>query len=329
MATCVLAGDIGGTKTDLALYAVEGPERLALVRDASLASHEFAGLEDAIARFLAGERAPIGAAAFGVAGPVLDGVARITNLPWRVDVHALERATRCPRVRLMNDLETTAYGALFAAAADLLVLNRGTPRVGTRAVIAAGTGLGEALLWWDGRRYHPSASEGGHVDFGPNDEREIGLLRFLRRELPRVTWERVVSGPGLHNIFRYLDEDLRRPVEAAVRERMRVEDPSAVIGAAGLDGSCPTCAEAVAMLVHLYGAQAGNLALTAMAIGGVYIGGGITTKLLPAITGGAFVAGFTAKEPHRAVMERVPVWVLLNPKTSRLGAAHAACELLA
>lgn len=328
MSTCVLAGDIGGTKTNLAVYAVGGSATLALVREASLASREFGGLEEVVTRFLGGERERIGAAAFGVAGPVIDGVARITNLPWRVDAQALGRAIGSPRVRLMNDLETTAYGALFAGAHELLALNPGTPQAGNRAVIAAGTGLGQALLCWDGRRYHPSASEGGHGDFGPNEEREIGLLEFLRKEHSRVSWERVVSGPGLHNIFRYLDEDLHRPVAAAARERMQGEDPSAVIGAAGLDGSCPTCAEAVAMFVRLYGAQAGNLALTAMAVGGMYVGGGIVIKLLPAITGGAFVDAFAAKEPHRALMQRMPVWVLLNPKASQSGAAHAARELL-
>jgi glucokinase len=329
MAACVLAGDIGGTKTDLAVYSASAPRRLTLVREASFPSRAFASLEAVIAGFRASRSEPIAAAAFGVPGPVVDGAAQITNLPWRVDVEMLARAVGSPRTRLMNDLETTAYGALFLGPHELLTVNRGiAPRAGNRAVIAAGTGLGQAVLFWDGSRYRPSATEGGHADFGPIDDRDLGLWQFLRRLYKRVSWERVVSGPGLYNIFRYLDEELRRPVAPTVRARLQRDDPGAVIGAAGVGGACPTCAEAVTMFVRLYGAQAGNLALTTMALGGVYVGGGIVTKLLPKITGGAFVEAFTAKEPHRALVERIPVWILLNPRTSQLGAAYVAAELL-
>lgn len=326
--TCILAGDIGGTKSNLAIYAVSPSGGLTLVREASQVSHEFGGLEAMLANFLAAGREHVRAAAFGVPGPVVRGRAQITNLPWQVDEHAIARVADCARVRLMNDLETTAYGALFVAVDELLTLNAGTPQPGNRAVIAAGTGLGQALLFWDGGRYHPSATEGGHADFGPVDDRDLGLLTFLRREHGRVSWERVVSGPGLHNIFRYLDVSLHRPVPSAVRMRMRAEDPSAVIGEAGLNGTCSTCAEAVEMFIRLYGAQAGNLALTAMAVDGIYVGGGIVTKLLPKFVDRVFLDAFTAKDPHCALMQRIPVWVLLNPKTSQLGAAHAALDLL-
>lgn len=329
MTTCVLAGDVGGTKTNLAIYSASGPGMLDPVAEETFHSHEFDGLKPMVAAFLGGHRERVSAAAFGVAGPVTGGVARTTNLPWTVDAQELAAAIGCPRVRLMNDLESTGYGALFVKAEGLLVLNPGTPQPGNRAVIAAGTGLGQGLLCWDGRRHYPSGSEGGHVDFGPQDEREIGLLRFLMKELPRVSWERVVSGPGLHNVFRYLDEDLHRPVAPAVRERMRQEDASEVIGEAGVDGSCPTCVEAVELFIKLYGSQTGNLALTALAVGGVYVGGGIVTKLLPKVTSGNFLAAFLDKAPHRALMEKTPLWVLLDPKTSQLGAAHAAMELLA
>jgi glucokinase len=329
MATaCIFAGDIGGTKSNLAIYAVSPSGALTLVRESTLVSHAFAGLDVMLARFLADGREPVRAAAFGVPGPVVGGRARITNLPWQADEPTIARVAGCPHVRLMNDLETTAYGALFVGADELLALNAGVDQPGNRAVIAAGTGLGEGLLFWDGRRYHPSATEGGHADFGPSDDRDIGLLSFVRREHGRVSWERVVSGPGLHNIFRYLAAGLRRPGASSVRMRMRTEDPSAVIGEAGLDGTCATCAEAVEMFVRLYGAQAGNLALTAMAVGGVYVGGGIVAKLLPKFVDGLFLDAFIAKDPHRALMQRMPVSVLLNPKTSQLGAAHAALDLL-
>lgn len=330
MATCVLAGDIGGTKTNLAVYAVTGHGELALVHEASYDSHAFARLETVVEQFLHAEPERIAGAAFGIAGPVIGGMVQVTNLPWRVEARALGRAIGCPSVRLMNDLETTAYGALFLDAGELLTLNAGEQRPGNRAVIAAGTGLGQALLIWDGKRYQTAATEGGHVDFGPRDEREIELLRFLRQRYGRVSWERVLSGPGLHNIFRFLDEGQHRPVADAMRVRLATaDDASAVIGEAGVAGTCATCVEAVEIFVSLYGAQAGNLGLDALAVGGVYVGGGIVTKLLPLITRGAFVAAFTAKEPHRALLERMPLYVMLNPKASQLGAAHAAVDLVA
>jgi glucokinase len=328
VAARVLAGDLGGTKTNLAIYAVGSSGDLTPLREASYPSAAFPSLEAVTSEFLAGDPAPLHAAAFGVAGPVIRGAARITNLPWEVVADALAVAIDCPTVRLLNDLETTAYGALHVAPEDVLTLNAGEPAAANRVVIAAGTGLGQALLCWDGRRHQAMATEGGHADFGPTEAHEIELLSFLRAEYARVSWERVLSGPGLHNIFRYLDERLHRPVNATIRARMAQADPSAVIGEAALAGECATCAEAVDLFVDLYGAQAGNLALTAMALGGVYVGGGIVKKLLPKIADGRFMARFLDKAPHRAVMERMPVWVLLNERTSLLGAAHAAAELL-
>jgi glucokinase len=195
-------------------------------------------------------------------------------------------------------------------------------------VIAAGTGLGQAFLFWDGNRHHPVATEGGHVDFAPRDEREVALLAFLRRRHARVSYERALSGPGLAAIFAFLTEDLGRPVAPAVRERLRTGDASAAIGEAGVAGTCPTCVEAVELFVDLYGAQAGNLALTVMATGGVYVGGGIVTKMLPVITSGRFMTAFTAKGRYAEIMRAMPVQAILNPKTSLLGAAHAARELL-
>jgi glucokinase len=325
----VLAGDIGGTKTNLALYATAPGTAPVALRGASFDSRAFPSLEAVLARFLEPRDQPVAAAAFGLAGPVLGGIAQITNLPWRVESRVLADVIGCAHVRLLNDLETTAYGALVTAPERLEILNPGVPQGGNRAVIAAGTGLGQALLSWDGARHYVVATEGGHADFGPSTDEEVGLLEFLRGQFSRVSWERVLSGPGLHNIFRYLDEGLHRPVAAELRARLQREDPSAVIGTAGMDGGCPTCAEAVAMFIRLYGAQTGNLALTAMALGGVYVGGGIVTKLLPKVRAGSFVAAFVAKDPHRALMQRTPLWILLDPNTSLLGAAHAAVELIA
>lgn len=324
----VLAGDIGGTKTNLAVYAVAGERRLSLIREAAFPSKEYRGLEDVVRQFLDGSAEQPAAAAFGIAGPVFDGVVVTTNLPWKVEADALAHVVGCPRVHLMNDLETTAYGALFLPDDEIHTLNAGTPRRGHRAVIAAGTGLGQAALFWDGKRYRPSATEGGHTDFAPRDATQIELFEFLRRHYPRVSYERVLSGPGLFNIFRFLDEGLQRPVAAEVRARLQSEDPSAVVGAAGVAGTCRTCAEAVDIFLSIYGAQAGNLALTLMAVGGVYIGGGIVTKMLPKMTTGIFMDAFTAKQPFAEMMAHIPVRIILNPKASRVGAAHAAVDLI-
>lgn len=322
----ILAGDIGGTKTLLALCEVAPDGALRTVREASFHSATYRGLEPIVSEFLAGGAAtPIAAAAFGIAGPVVDGVVEVTNLGWVVAAASLAAALGGARVRLMNDLESTAYGALFVAADQRLTLRAGEPRAGNRAVIAAGTGLGQGILVWDGTRHHPSPTEGGHVDFGPRDAREDALCDYIRRRFGRTSYESVCSGPGLHHIFEFLVAT-GRPVAPAVQARLEREDPSAVIGEVALAGGCPTCVEAVEMFVSIYGAQAGNLALAAMAVGGLYVGGGIVTKLLPRITAGGFVEAFLAKEPHRDLLERIPLYVLLDPKTSLLGAAHAAAE---
>ena len=341
MTTHVLAGDIGGTKTNLALYAIEGGERLSLVRESSFPSTQYVGLEDVIADFFAGEVSPepplrsreadvvIAAGAFGIAGPVLNGRVEATNLPWKVDAPGICQAIGGGRVRLMNDLEATAYGALFLPADEILTLNAGKPRHGNCAVIAAGTGLGQAFLFWDGQGYRPAATEGGHVDFPPRNEKEVGLLRFLRKQYDgRVSYERVLSGPGLVSIFNFLCQVLQRPVAEALRVRLHTEDTAAVIGEAGVTGSCRTCAEAVDMFVSLYGAQAGNLALTVMSVGGVYIGGGIVTKLLPKMAAGGFMQSFTDKGRFRQLLQDMPVRIILNPKAAQVGAAHAARALV-
>ncbi|MGH7858153.1 MAG: glucokinase [Candidatus Binatia bacterium] len=328
MAKRVLAGDIGGTKTNLALYEVAGGRELRPLREQSFPSREYRGLEDVLAEFEKEDTERIAAAAFGIAGPIVDGKVTTTNLPWRVERESLSRVLGTAHVRLMNDLETTAYGALFLPADKIHVLHEGKARRGNAAVIAAGTGLGQAFLYWDGARHHPMGTEGGHADFAPRDEIEIGLLRFLRKHYSRVSYERVLSGPGLYNIFRYLTEDLGKRIDPDVAERLRIEgDDSAVIGEAGVSGHCRTCEEAVDLFVSVYGAQAGNLALAGLAVAGVYVGGGIVTKLLPKVTSGRFMDSFISKGRYVEMMSEIPVRIILDPKTSLLGAAQAACDL--
>ncbi|MGH7962640.1 MAG: glucokinase, partial [Candidatus Binatia bacterium] len=256
MTTYILAGDIGGTKTTLAIYATEGPHQVSLVREASFPSRQYGGLEAVIEEFLKSGQEQVAAGAFGIAGPVLDGEVITTNLPWRVTAASVAQAMDCDqvqRVRLMNDLETTAYGALFLPPDQIQTLNVGTPRRGNCAVIAAGTGLGQAFLFWDGERYRPVATEGGHGDFAPRNDQEVALLRFLGQRYPRVSYERLLSGPGLFNIFSFLDQVLQKPVEPTVRARLETEDPSAVVGQAGVADLCATCGEAVDIFLSLYG----------------------------------------------------------------------------
>jgi glucokinase len=327
MAHVALAGDIGGTKTNLALFEVAGPA-LTPLRETSFPSRAYGSLEAVVAEFLREDHPPIGAAAFGIAGPVVGESVHTTNLPWRVEAEGLRRALSTTRVRLMNDLEATAFGALFLPPEQLETLNAGVPRAGHRGVIAAGTGLGQAFLFWDGTRHVPVATEGGHVDFAPRNATETELLAFLRRDHERVSYERILSGPGLFNIFRFLSEGQARPVDPAVARRLAHEDPGAVVGEAGTTGACPTCAAAVDLFVDLYGAQAGNLALTVMAVGGVYVGGGIVTKMLPKMRSGLFLRSFVAKGRYRGFVSEIPVWIVLEPKTALIGAAEAARALL-
>jgi glucokinase len=325
----VLAGDIGGTKTNLGVFQVARGKMVAL-REATFSSREHAGLEQILRKFL-GTDFPSpqpSAAAFAIAGPVIDNAVRTTNLPWHVEGRRLSEAINCPRIRLLNDLEGTAIGALHLSESEIRTLQTGVDRPGHRAVIAAGTGLGQAFLFWDGERHVAAATEGGHVDFGPRDDLETELLHFLIAKFGHVSYERIVSGPGLFNIFDFLSQAKGRPVEARVRDRMKSEVPEVVIGEEGVAESSIICRDAVEMFLSLYGAQAGNLALTVMAIGGVYVGGGVITKLLPRVTPENFLRSFVKKGRYERLLTDIPVRVILNPKAALIGAANAAKELL-
>ena len=326
MTRLVLAGDVGGTKTDLALFELEATG-LRLEREHTYASGAVRSLEEILADFLKG--AKVLAAGFGILGPVIDERVVTTNLPWKEITQAsIGAAVGCEarNIALMNDLQTTALGALHLDEDKFAVLNRGVERRGNRAVIAAGTGLGQSFLYWDGRTHKPVATEGGHTDFGPRDETEARLLAFVRKKLGlRVTYERLVSGPGLKNVFDFVDQELKTPVAPAVRDALKsAPDPSAVIGKAGVDGSCAASSKALDLMVSIYGAQAANQALTVMATGGVYVGGGIAVKILPKLTGGLFLRAFTDKNPYEKLLAEIPVRVILEPRASRIGAAVAA-----
>ncbi|HEX3176978.1 MAG TPA: glucokinase [Methylomirabilota bacterium] len=320
----ILAGDVGGTKTTLALFDGER-----LVREATMASRGFASLEAAIERFLdAAPRPTIAALAVGVAGPVIDGRSTTTNLPWHIDERVLAAAVPVPRVRLVNDLEAAAHGMLALAEEDFLTLQAGRRQTGNLAVIAAGTGLGEALVVADGERHIVIASEGGHADFAPRGDRQEDLLRFLRKEFQRVSYERVLSGPGLHNVYRFLRDTGAAPESAAVADALSRLDPGAVITEHALGGTDALSERTVEMFAEVYGAEAGNLALKGLAVGGVVVAGGIAPRIAPLLARSGFVAHFRDKGRLSPLMESIPVRIALNVRAPVLGAARIARALL-
>lgn len=322
----VLAGDIGGTNSRLAVYDAEG-ERLDVVARRTFPSEEYDGLAPIVREFLREEDLRCRRACIGVAGPVRGGRVKTTNLPWVIEAASLEDDLELEKIFLLNDLEAAAWGIPALAPDELTTLQEGSLESGNRALIAAGTGLGEAGLYWDGRRHHPFATEGGHTDFAPANERDAGFLRFLRREHGHVSWERVVSGPGLAALHRFLVGELGPPSSACPVGQVDDEDDAAAAVTRGaLAGDCRVCSESLDSFVRLYGAEAGNLALKVMARGGVFVGGGIAPKILDALTDGRFVEAFLDKGRMRYVVEEMPVRIITNDQVALLGAARRAAH---
>jgi len=319
----LLAGDVGGTKTLLGLFTPEHerPEPTVVRQFATL---DFESLEAMIAEFLKQARqAHVDAACFGVAGPVLGDAARLTNVPWTVDAAGIRHRFGIPHASLLNDLQAMACSVPVLRPDELAVLQEGDAVPdGNAALIAAGTGLGEALLHNVDGRFLPAPSEGGHADFAARTEREIALLRELIRLHGRAQCEMVLSGPGLVNIHRFL-----HPRGCpAVRSTDDHEAPAEITEAA-MQHRCPQCVDTLDLFVSAYGAEAGNLALRSLATAGVYIGGGIAPKILPALEQGGFIDAFRAKEPMQDLLAAVPVKVILNPQAGLLGAAVRAGEM--
>ena len=320
----VLAGDIGGTSTRLAYFDSAG-STLTPLFESRFPSREAGSLKEIVSRFSAEQGLAAERACFGIAGPVRQGQVRTPNLPWRVDAAELALALGLPTVQLINDLEANAYGIDLLGPDDLAVLNRGVPDpTGAIAVVSAGTGLGEAMAYWDGTVHRPLCSEGGHADFAPRNELETELLLFLRAEHGRVSTERLVSGPGLRNIYRFLRDNRNIPETPAVADAMRLGDQSAAITRAALAGECPLCDQTLDLFVSLYGAEAGNVALRSLATGGVYLGGGIAPKIIERLKGPGFMLAFTAKGRLSPLLEDIPVRVILNDRTALLGAGRCA-----
>ncbi len=320
----ILAGDIGGTHTRLAVLD-DKSGRLTSVVEETFPSREYPSLEAVLQRFITTHPFPITCACFGIAGPVQHGRSDATNIPWVVDSTLVARELGLKSVGLINDLEANAWGIASLEAKDFIILNQGVANAsGNAAIISAGTGLGEAGLYWDGRQHRPFATEGGHADFAPRNRLEVDLLQYLLKQFPRVSYERVVSGPGLVNIYRFLRDSGRGSEPPWLAEQMAAEDPGAVISQAALSGKSELCAQALDLFVTLYGAEAGNLALKILAAGGVFLGGGIAPKIVLKLQEPVFLNAFTAKGRMQPMLQAMPVRVILNDKTALLGAARFA-----
>jgi glucokinase len=325
-----LAGDIGGTKTNLAVYTYEGDhDRLVVKKTASYPSKDHATLGEIIHHFLADGFSEVRQACFGVAGPVKSGVVQVTNLPWIVDAAALQAELNLQRVSLLNDLEANAYGINTLLPSELLSLNPKADlrQVGNRALIAAGTGLGEAGMLWDGLTHRPFASEGGHASFAPNDSIGDELLMFLRKEHGHVSWERVLSGMGMKNLYRFFRQRAGVAEPAWLAEQLTKGDLGFVVTQAGLAEKDPVCVDALDCFTRNYGSEAGNLALKMLALGGVYIGGGIAPKMLAKMQSSLFLDAFYSKGRLSPLLQSTPVYVILNDKTALQGAAWFAAHV--
>ena len=319
----ILAGDVGGTKVHLALYDfING--KLQHARDERYPAKDYSGLEEIVKEFLGANK--VTAACFGVPGPVRNGRLRLTNLPWTLDSHELSTGLGITHVFLINDLEANGYGVAELSADQIYTLSEGdASQMGNRALIAAGTGLGEGFLVWNGHSHTPYPSEGGHTDYAPRNEDEIDLLRFLKQKYNgRISFERVVSGMGLTNIYEFLREVRGIDEPAWLAERIAAEDPNAVITELALAARSEICEKAMDMFVSAYGAEAANLALKVLSVGGVYVGGGIAPRILEKLKDGAFMKSFTDKGRLSQLLIHMPVRIILESRAALMGAAAYA-----
>ena len=346
----ILAGDIGGTKTYLALFDWK-QERVEPLREEKFFNADFESFEEILDEFLHPpesppddfeleddedaassdqsnnlEDQPIEAACFGVAGPIVDNRCRATNIPWVIDGQALSEAIHCPKVRLLNDIEAIAYGIPVLTPEETELVNGQPQEHGTKVLIAPGTGLGEAILYWDGTRYHPIPSEGGHASFAPTSDIEIDLLRYIRTSFLHVSVERILSGEGLHLLYQFL-RDTKKNEPTWFAELLPTGDPAALITEAALKGKPEICVQALDLFVSILGAESGNLALKALARGGVYLGGGIVPHILPCLKNGRFSQAFMAKGRYKRLLSSIPVKVIKNDQAGLLGAALFAARM--
>jgi glucokinase len=320
----ILAGDIGGTNARLAYFQPQNGH-LRLVSERVFPSREHSELGEIVTQFVDDSGTKPEAACFGIAGPVRNGRVETSNLPWVIEQSRLAKQIHLPATLLINDLEASAWGIGALETTDLVALNQVSgPAIGNQAVIAPGTGLGEAGLFWDGSRHHVFACEGGHADFAPTDDLQIELLRFLKARFGHVSYERVLSGPGLVNVYEFLRDSGCGKESDEFAAILSNSDPAAAISRAALDETQPLAVKALDIWISVYGAEASNLALKTMATGGLFLAGGISPKILAKMTGPLFMQSFLDKGRLRPLVESIPVQVVTNEKAGLLGAARCA-----
>jgi len=323
----ILAGDIGGTKTNLALYEYKDG-KLNLQVQHQFVSQKYPNFSDVIQEFISTYNAKeIDAVCLGIAGPIINGICKTTNLPWVIETNELQKVCNTSKVKLLNDLEATAYGMLYLSDDEFVNINPSTQKTqGNKAVIAAGTGLGEAILFYDGQNYHPIGSEGGHCDFAPLNSLQDELLVWMRKRHPEhISIERLVSGIGIYTIYEFLKERNYKEESEMMIEISKAEDKNAMVTQGALKND-PLCLETMKVFVEIYAAEAGNLALKSLSLGGVYIGGGIAPKILPFLTDGNFLKAFAAKGRFKETLMNMQVRISLNQNTALLGAVHFAVD---
>jgi glucokinase len=320
----ILAGDIGGTNARLAYFQPQNGH-LRMVSERVYPSREHREFGEIVTQFLDDSHTRPEVACFGIAGPVRNGRVETSNLPWVIEQSRLAKEIHLPATWLINDLEASAWGIGALVPGDLVGLNKVSgPAVGNQAVIAPGTGLGEAGLFWDGTRHQVFACEGGHADFAPQNDLEIELLRFLQKRFGHVSYERILSGPGLVNVYEFLRETGVSTASPDLEASMQKSDPAAAISRAALGGFSEIAAKALDIWISIFGAEASNLALKTMATGGLFLAGGISPKVLAKLTGPRFMEAFLNKGRLRALVEAIPVQVVTNDKAGLLGAARCA-----
>ena len=319
----ILAGEIGGTRTRLAAFEIEG-NRLKCAVEKIYMSQDHSGLAEILPKFIMSEGIPVHSACFGVAGPVRGGRSKISNLPWTIDRKELASQLKLSSVGLLNDLEAYAYGIDALESKDFVTLSAGSDHAeGNRAVISAKTGLGMAGLYWDGFRHHPFACEGGHADFAPRDELQAELLSYLRKKHGNVSNERILSGPGIRNIYDFLRDTNKAEEPAWLREQLSTAaDQPALISRTALDGKAAICEQTLAIFVNVFAAEAGNCALRYMTTGGIFIGGTIAAKIVPAMQKHGFMQTFLDKGRMESLLKDMPVQIIANDDCGLIGAAR-------
>ena len=323
----ILAGDIGGTKTRLGLFQVE-KNGFHLLSEKTFPSKKYTNLSDILRDFLAGQK-NIVSACFGVAGPITGEIVKTTNLPWVINVKSLKKEISLNNLKIINDLVANAYGISVLKKNDFVTLNTGMIQKGNKALISAGTGLGQSILYWEGKQHVPSPSEGGHVEFGPKNAFEIEMLQYFMKRFGHVSYEFLLSGAGLHHIYQFLKDTKRFGNEPEwLTKKIKREDPAMVISEVASLKKSRLCSKALDVFISIYGAAAGNLALQAMTVGGIYLGGGIAPKIIGKLKDGTFMDAFRNKGRLSDIVSRIPVKVIMNDRAALLGAAYYASSSL-